>query len=49
MEGHIDRSGVIPIGGYDESRQNLHGQHPITSENVGSDHTTDGGTTSRSH
>jgi hypothetical protein len=48
-EGHIERSGARPIGGYDESRQNLHGQHPITSDNAGSDHTTDGGTTSRSH
>jgi ribonuclease HI len=49
MEGHIERSGARPIGGHDESKQNLHGQHPITSDNVGSDHTTDGGTTSRSH
>jgi ribonuclease HI len=48
-EGHIERSGARPIGGHDESRQNLHGQHPITSDNAGSDHTTNGGTTSRSH
>jgi ribonuclease HI len=48
-ECHIERSGARLIGGHDESRKNLHGKHPITSENAGSDHTIDGGTTSRSH
>jgi ribonuclease HI len=35
-EGHIERSGARPIDGHDESRQNIHGQHPITSDNAGS-------------
>jgi hypothetical protein len=48
-KGHIERSGARPTGEHDESRQNLHGQHPIKSDNAGSDHTIDGGTTSRSH
>jgi len=46
---HIERSDARKIEGHAESRQNLHGQHPITSENVGSEHTPNGGTTSRSH
>jgi hypothetical protein len=49
MKGHIERSGRRLIGGHDESKQNLHGQHLIKNENAGSYHTIDGGMTSRSH
>jgi hypothetical protein len=48
MEGRIERSGVRPISGHDESMHNIHGQHTITSDNAGFDHTTDGGMTLRS-
>jgi hypothetical protein len=48
-EGHIERSGARPIGGHDKPRQNLQDQHSIASDNAGSDHTTDGGMTTRSH
>jgi ribonuclease HI len=48
-EGHIERSGERLVDGHDESRQNIHGQHPIPRDRARSDHTTNGGTTSRSY
>jgi hypothetical protein len=47
-EGHIEEGGARPIGGHEGSGQNLPAQQSTTSYNVGSDHTTDEGTTPRS-